>query len=103
MYNLKLQRNDSEVQDLYSRPKHEIRLQRRQIDVLELASHSSSATTLCNSHECKEQSQSWHFDQPHDDIKQKGSPTNWSKDQLIEADPLKGGNSGALFRNRKRR
>jgi hypothetical protein len=55
-----LDRHDAEVDKLYSRPDHVIGLERRHIDVLELALHSTLATTLGNCHEGEEGSQtSW--------------------------------------------
>ena len=53
-HNLELEGNDSEVEDLYSRPEHEVGLESREIYVLELPCNRSLSTTLCNSHERKE-------------------------------------------------
>lgn len=56
-YNLKLQWDNSEVEDLHCWPKHEIRFQRRQVYILELPCHCSSPTPLSDGHEgekCRE-------------------------------------------------
>jgi hypothetical protein len=54
-YNLELQRNDSEVEDLYRRPEHEIRLQCWQVHILKLPRHGSSSAAFGDCHECEEE------------------------------------------------
>jgi hypothetical protein len=53
-YNLVLDRHDSEVDNLDCGPDEPVGLQRRDINVLELALHSALSTTLSNGHESEE-------------------------------------------------
>lgn len=50
-YDLELDWHDAEVENLDCRPKNEVGLQCRQVDVTELASQSSSSATLGDRHE----------------------------------------------------
>lgn len=53
-HNLILNRHDSEVDDLHRRPDHPVGLQRRDVDILELALYGALATTLSDGHEGEE-------------------------------------------------
>lgn len=57
--NLELQGDDPEVEDLHCRPEQEVRLQRWKVNILELACHGSSSTTLCDRHEHEEGRQAY--------------------------------------------
>jgi len=54
--NLELNRHDSKIQHLYSRPNNVVGLERRYVDVLKLSEHCSPSSTLCKCHECEEES-----------------------------------------------
>jgi hypothetical protein len=56
-YNLVLDRHDPEVDELDRRPNHVIGLERRNVNVLELALHGALSTTFGNRHECEESRQ----------------------------------------------
>lgn len=53
-YNLELNRHKTEVDDLHSWPDYKVRLQRWDVDVLELARHSALSTAFGNGHEREE-------------------------------------------------
>jgi hypothetical protein len=53
-HNLELNGNDSEVEDLYCRPKYEVGLQRRQVNIPELLGQGSLASSFRNGHKGKE-------------------------------------------------
>jgi hypothetical protein len=53
-YNLVLDRHDSEVDHLHCRPDQPVGLERRDIDVLELALHGALSTALSHGHEGEE-------------------------------------------------
>jgi hypothetical protein len=54
---LELDRHDPEVDQLHCRPDKEIRLERWDVDVLELALYGALAAALADGHECEEASQ----------------------------------------------
>lgn len=61
-HNLELDGNHPEVQDLHRRPEHKVRLECRQVHILELASQGSPSATLSNRHEGEETDQTYiHF------------------------------------------
>lgn len=53
-YNLELNRNNAEVEDLHCRPKHEIGLEGWQVNIPELLGQCPSATTLGDCHVAEE-------------------------------------------------
>jgi hypothetical protein len=52
-YDLELDRNETEVNDLHCWPDQEVGFERWDIDVLELARHGAFSTTFRNGHECE--------------------------------------------------
>jgi hypothetical protein len=58
-HNLELNGHDAEVDQLHRGPYDEVRLERRHVDVLELASDSAPTTALADGHECEEAAQTW--------------------------------------------
>lgn len=76
--NLELNGHKPEIDELHSRPDDKVRLQRRNIDVLELLLHLPMAATLSDRHEGKE-----------------GCETARRKEQLVECDSPKGIHSPA--------
>jgi hypothetical protein len=53
-YNLELDGHHTEVDDLHSRPNQEVGLEGWNVDILELALHSTPSTALSDGHECEE-------------------------------------------------
>ena len=68
---MELNGHDPEIDDLHRRPDQEVGLQRRDVDILELALNSTLSTTLSDSHVCKE-----------------SRKTSRCKQELIERDTL---------------
>lgn len=64
-YNLELDGHDSEVEHLHQRPDHIVRLERGNVDFLELGPDCSLATTLCDCHEAEEGRQTYHTTLAH--------------------------------------
>lgn len=58
-YNLELDGNDAEIQDLHRRPQNEIGFEGRQVDILKLASQGPPPTALGHRHESEEAPQTW--------------------------------------------
>lgn len=58
-YNLELDRDHAEVENLDRRPKDKVGLQCREIYVAELVHQSPSAAALGESHECEKAEQTW--------------------------------------------
>lgn len=58
-YNLKLDGDDSEVENLHSRPKHKVRLESRQVHVPELLRQCSLTTPLGDRHVGEEARQTY--------------------------------------------
>lgn len=76
-YNLELNRHDPEVDDLHGRPDQEVGLQRRDVDILELALHCALSAALGDGHVCEE-----------------GCQTGRREQELIECNTLERGNPG---------
>lgn len=58
-YNLELDRDNTEVEHLNRGPNEEVRLERRHVNVLELADDCAPSTALCDCHECEETTETW--------------------------------------------
>lgn len=58
-YNLELNREETEVDNLHCRPNQVVCFECGNIDVLELAGNSALTTALGNGHKGKEASQTW--------------------------------------------
>ena len=90
-HDLELERNHSEVENLYRGPKHEVCLESRKIYVLELPRNSSLSTTLRNSHEREETCQPWIKRQLrpkellHHRVIPMGANISWSSATLLSA------------------
>lgn len=63
IYDLVWQRNDPEVEELNSRPQHEVRFERWEVHILELPRYRSSSAALGDRHEGEEAGKSWFADQ----------------------------------------
>lgn len=72
-YDLELNRHKPEIDELNSRPDDKVRLQSRDIDILELLLDLALAATLCDRHKCEE-----------------GCQTARRKEQLVECNSPKG-------------
>ena len=79
-YNLELDGHDPEVDDLDCRPDQEVGLERRNVDVLELALNSALSTTLGKGHVCEE-----------------GGETGGREQELVEGDTLERGYPGTAY------
>jgi hypothetical protein len=81
-YQLELNRHQTEVDHLNSRPHKIVGLESRNVHIPELVGHSTSTTTLSDSHGSVENSQ-----------------TEWRKDELVESNAFHGGDESARLGN----
>ena len=58
-HDLKLQGNDPEIENLHCRPEQEVRFQRWEVHLLELACYGSSSTALGDGHKREEGCQTY--------------------------------------------
>jgi hypothetical protein len=98
-HNLELQRHDAEVENLHGRPDHVIRLQRRNVHFLELASNGATAAALGDGHEEEEERETCHLAA----VRNVGViHTDGGHDQLIQGDPLERLGGGGVLGERER-
>jgi hypothetical protein len=81
-YQLELNRHQTEVDNLHSRPNNIIGLEGGNVHVPKLVGHSATTTTLSNCHGSVENSQ-----------------TEWRKDELVESNAFHGGDESARLGN----